>query len=80
MTNGNYFAIISIVERQQHNNGGKQNMKKLKQKLIGIGLIAIGILSISILPNNDATAALLFIPLGVYATFTKKEMNFYYNK
>lgn len=47
-------------------------MQKLKQKLSGIALVIVGILSI--LPENDATAALLFIPIGLYATFTKEQI------
>ena len=46
-------------------------MEKLKQKLCGIGLIICGILSI--LPDHDATAAFLLVPMGLFALFADAE-------
>ena len=45
----------------------------LKQKMIGIALIIISIL-IPILLDGDATASLLFLPLGIYVLFTKEKV------
>ena len=45
----------------------------LKQKMIGIALIIISIL-IPILLDGDATASLLFLPLGIYVLFTKERV------
>ena len=45
----------------------------LKQKMMGIALIIISIL-IPIINNGDATASLLFLPLGIYMLFTKKKV------
>lgn len=42
------------------------------QKLLGLGLIATTILNIVIL--HDLTLAILTIPLGLYALFTKKDI------
>ena len=50
-------------------------MRKLKQKLSGIALVIIGILSI--LPEKDATAALLLVPIGLYVTFTKEQVTYF---
>lgn len=49
-------------------------MDKIKQKLYGIALIAIGILSV--LPDKDATAALLIVPMGIYMVFTKEKVTY----
>ena len=43
----------------------------LKQKMMGIALIIISIL-IPILLDGDATASLLFLPLGLFLLFTKE--------
>ena len=45
----------------------------LKQKMMGIALIIISIL-IPILLDGDATASLLFLPLGIYVLFTKERV------
>ena len=45
----------------------------LKQKMIGIALIIISI-SIPIVCDGDATASLLFLPLGIYVLFTKEKV------
>ena len=45
----------------------------LKQKMMGITLIIISIL-IPIINNGDATASLLFLPLGIYVLFTKERV------
>ena len=45
----------------------------LKQKMMGIALIIISIL-IPIVNNGDATASLLFLPLGIYVLFTKEKV------
>ena len=45
----------------------------LKQKMMGIALIIISIL-IPILLDGDATASLLFLPLGIYMLFTKEKV------
>ena len=45
----------------------------LKQKMMGIALIIISIL-IPILLDGDATASLLFLPLGIYVLFTKEKV------
>lgn len=47
-------------------------MNKIKQILAGIVLIVIGILSTTI--DNDATAAVFLIPIGIYAIFSKEEV------
>ena len=47
-------------------------MNKIKQILAGLALIVIGILSTKI--DNDATAAMLLIPIGTYAIFSKEEV------
>lgn len=46
--------------------------QKRKQIIVGLILIILGILSITI--ENDATAAVLVVPLGVYAIFTKEKI------
>ena len=46
--------------------------EKIKQKLSGIVLVIVGILSV--LPEHDATFALLVVPLGLYVTFTKEQV------
>lgn len=43
----------------------------IKQKIAGMIFIACGI--ISALPERDITAAILIVPLGIYAIFTKKK-------
>ena len=45
----------------------------LKQKMVGITLIIISIL-IPIINDGDATASLLFLPLGIYMLFTKERV------
>ena len=45
----------------------------LKQKMVGITLIIISIL-IPIINDGDATASLLFLPLGIYVLFTKEKV------
>ena len=45
----------------------------LKQKMMGIALIIISVL-IPILLDGDATASLLFLPLGIYVLFTKEKV------
>lgn len=45
----------------------------LKQKMMGIALIIISVL-IPILLDGDATASLLFLPLGIYILFTKEKV------
>lgn len=41
------------------------------QKVMGIMILALGVTSIPVL-NMDITAALIFIPAGLYLIFTKK--------
>lgn len=43
----------------------------VKQKLIGVILVLLGIVSIFVSENNDATAALLVVPMGCLCIFTK---------
>lgn len=50
-------------------------MEKLKQKLAGIVLVFVGILSV--IPEHDATAAVLIVPLGLYALFTKEQVMYF---
>lgn len=45
----------------------------LKQKMMGIVMIIISIL-IPIINDGDATASLLFLPLGVCMLFTKEKV------
>lgn len=47
-------------------------MEKLKQKLSGIALIIAGILSV--IPDHDATAAAIIVPLGLYLVFTREQV------
>lgn len=47
----------------------------IKQKLAGVAAIACGILSV--LPEHDLTAAILIVPVGIYAIFTKKDLSNY---
>lgn len=47
----------------------------IKQKLAGVVAIACGILSA--LPEHDLTAAILIVPVGIYAIFTKKDLSNY---
>jgi hypothetical protein len=47
----------------------------IKQKIAGMIFIACGI--ISALPERDITAAILIVPLGIYAIFTKKDLSNY---
>lgn len=47
-------------------------MEKLKQKLSGIVLVLLGI--ISVIPEHDATAAVLIVPLGLYLVFTREQV------
>lgn len=44
--------------------------KMLKQKLLGAAIIGVSVLSMIIF--RDGTLALLTIPLGAYAVFTKE--------
>ena len=44
----------------------------LKQKLFGLGIVFLGILSI--LPEKDATGALLIVPFGIYVMKTKDRL------
>ena len=54
-------------------------MVRLEQKLMGIGLILLGILSTIVL-DGDGTAALLLVPAGISAIFTKKNLFNYYDE
>ena len=54
-------------------------MVRLEQKLIGIGLILLGIFSTIVL-DGDGTAALLLVPVGISAIFTKKNLFNYYDE
>lgn len=47
-------------------------MNRIKQILVGLALVVIGILSMTI--DNDATAAILLVPIGTYAIFSKEEV------
>lgn len=47
----------------------------IKQKIAGMIFIACGI--ISALLEHDITAAILIVPLGIYAIFTKKDLSNY---
>lgn len=47
--------------------------RRRQQKLIGLALVALGILSV-FMTGGDATAALLIVPLGLYALFTKSDI------
>lgn len=44
----------------------------LKQKLMGLVMVVIGVLSV--IPERDATAAVMLVPLGLYVLFTKKNV------
>ena len=46
---------------------------KAKQKFIGLLAITISIAS-PLLLDGDATASLLFLPLGIYVLFTKEKV------
>ena len=45
----------------------------LKQKLCGLVLAAIGII-VPIICDGDATASLLFVPMGLFVLFTKEKV------
>ena len=45
----------------------------IKQKLNGLLLVACGVV-VPILLDGDATASLLFIPLGLYLVFTRSRV------
>lgn len=45
---------------------------KAKQKILGLLAIAVSI-ACPVLLDGDATASLLFLPLGIYVLFTKEE-------
>lgn len=47
----------------------------IKQKILGMIVTACGI--ISALPEHDITAAILIVPVGIYAIFTKKDLSNY---
>lgn len=47
-------------------------MNRIKQILAGLVLVVIGILSTTI--DNDGTAALMLVPIGTYAIFSKEEV------
>ncbi len=47
-------------------------MKNKEQKIIGLLLIVVGLIGTVVL--KDATAAVLLIPLGIYAMVTKKDI------
>ncbi len=47
----------------------------IKQKIVGMIVTACGV--ISVLPEHDLTAAILIVPVGIYAIFTKKVLSNY---
>lgn len=47
----------------------------IKQKIVGMIVTACGI--ISALPEHDITAAILIVPVGIYAIFTKNDLSNY---
>lgn len=47
----------------------------IKQKIVGMIVTACGI--ISALPEHNITAAILIVPVGIYAIFTKKVLSNY---
>lgn len=47
--------------------------QKIKQKLYGIVLIILGVVSVP-LCDNDATAAVMIVPLGVGVFLTKEKV------
>ena len=72
--------ILREEARQKRLDRQKRETKRkakiiyfLKQKMMGIALIIISIL-IPIINNGDATASLLFLPLGIYVLFTKEKV------
>ena len=57
-------------ERQEKR---EELLYKAKQKFIGLLAISISIVSPFLL-DGDATASLLFLPLGIYVLFTKERV------
>jgi hypothetical protein len=54
----------------------------VRQKIVGWALVALGVLS-AILLDGDCTAALLIVPIGLYAAFTKEMVlmdDYYFEK
>ena len=61
-----------------------KNHKRLyfrKQKICGVALIILSVIS-ALLLDGDITVALILVPLGLYAIFTKKKilLNDYFYK
>ena len=51
----------------------QEKLYYIKQKIFGILMAAFGIL-IPFVADGDATASLLFIPMGLYTIFTKEKV------
>ena len=62
-----------IYKQKREAKRKAKTMYFLKQKMIGIAMIIISIL-IPIINDGDATASLLFLPLGVCMLFTKEKV------
>lgn len=51
----------------------RRSYARLKQRLSGMALVAIGCI-FPFVADGDATASLLFIPIGIYLIHTKKRI------
>ena len=58
---------------KEHQEKRELLLYKAKQKFIGLLAISISIVSPFLL-DGDATASLLFLPLGIYILFTKEKV------
>lgn len=50
----------------------RRNLYFLKQKLMGVGIIALTLLPLMLFRGEDATYAVLLIPMGLWLIFSKK--------
>lgn len=69
-----FMAGVRHVRHQQRQQELKRRARRLayiKQRLYGALTVVLGVISVPLL-DMDATAALVFIPLGLYAMFTRQ--------
>ena len=71
-------AVADMVERDARRRKRQQAAAKRRkyffiQRSIGLALAAVNIAAVPLL-DNDITAALIFVPLGIYMVFTHEKV------
>ena len=69
-----FRAGVEYVRYRQRQQALKERARRLvylKQRLWGLAAVAVGVASVPLL-DMDATAAVVIVPLGLYAVFTRQ--------